>query len=154
MENKNELEYFLKQQKLLALSTVDEHNNPWICNVYYSVDSELNLFFVSSPESNHGQHLNKNSQVAFSIAWFDQENLGNRKAVQGTGICERVKQKSEVLRLLENHYKYYPSWKSTINFKAMAEDKIASRPYVIKPTYMKFWNDELFGNEGLREFRF
>ena len=37
---------------------------------------------------------------------------------------------------------------------AIREKLIESRPYLIKPTYIKFWNDELYGDEGTEEFHF
>ena len=60
----------------------------------------------------------------------------------------------EIVRFLTNHYKYFPSWKDEITYENMLQKIIESRPYIIKPTYMKFWNDELFGEEGTREFNF
>lgn len=151
---KKELIEFIKNQKLLVLSTVDEKGNPWVCNVYYSADNDLNLFFVSPTDTKHSQHIAENPQVAFSIPWYDEKNLANRKAIQGTGICKRITSANEIIRLLKNHYKYYPLWKSVITYKAMREKLIESRPYIIRPNYMKFWNDELYGDEGVEEFSF
>jgi len=83
---------FLKKQKLVAIATIDHENKPWIANVYYSVDEDLNLFFVSPQDTNHSKHIQKNSEVAFTISWYNKDNLSDRKAVQGRGVC----------RLLEN----------------------------------------------------
>lgn len=152
--SKKELTEFLKKQKLLVLSTVDKKGKPWVSNVYYSVDGDLNLFFVSPPSTNHSKHVSENRDVAFSIAWYDEKNLANRKAVQGTGVCKRITRPGEIVRLLKNHSKYYPLWKSIITYKSMRDKLIESRPYVIKPKYMKFWNDDLYGDEGVREFEF
>lgn len=153
-DNKKELIKFIKSKKLLILSTVDKKGRPWTCNVYFSVDKDFNLFFVSSPNSNHSKHIKDNPHVSFSIAWHDEEDLGNRKGVQGTGTCKRVTNASEIIKLLKNHYKYFPSWRDTVNHKAMRDKIIESRPYVIRPKYMKFWDDELFDEEKTKEFNF
>ena len=153
-KEETELSKFLKNQKLLVLSTVDGRGNPWTSNLYYSVDRDLNLFFVSSPDTNHGMHITAHSQISFSVPWYDEKNLGNRKAVQGTGICKRITRAEEIIKLLKNHYKYYPLWKDVVTHKAMQNNLIKSRPYLIKPNYMKFWNDEVYGDEGVREFKF
>jgi len=145
---------FLKQQKLVAIATVDEAGLPWIANVYYSVNDKGQLFFVTAPETRHGQHLLKNSKVAFTISWYNISNLGDRKAVQGTGTCARLNNPVEITKFLLNHYIYFPSWKEVINEQTMREKIIDSRPYIITPDYMKFWNDELFGEEGTKEFTF
>ena len=152
--DKKELVSFIENRKLLVLSTVDEEGNPWTSNVYYSADKDLNLFFISPPDTKHSQHIKNKSQVSFSIPWYDEKDLANRKAIQGTGICRRITNAGEIIKLLKNHYKYYPLWKSVITYKAMREKLMESRPYIIKPSYMKFWNDELFGEEGTREFNF
>lgn len=154
MKQKKELIKFIKSQKLLILATVDKKGKPWTSNVYYSADKNLDLFFVSPPDTNHSRHVADNPQISFSIAWYDEKDLANRKAIQGVGVCKRVKSANEVMRLLRNHYKYYPLWKSVITYKSMREKLIESRPYAIKPKYMKFWNDELYGDEGTEEFRF
>lgn len=152
--DKKELTDFIKNRKLLVLSTVDEKGNPWTSNVYYSADNNLDLFFVSSPDTNHSRHIKNKSQVSFSVPWYDENDLANRKAVQGIGLCKRLTNAAEIVRFLKNHYIYYPLWKSVITYKAMRDKLIESRPYIIKPTYMKFWNDELYGEEGTREFNF
>ena len=145
---------FLKNQKLLAIATIDHENKPWIANVYYSVDGDLNLFFVSPQDTNHSKHIQNNSRVAFTISWYNKDNLSDRKAVQGRGVCRLLENPKEIVRFLTNHYKYFPSWKDEITYENMLQKIIESRPYIIKPTYMKFWNDELFGEEGTREFNF
>lgn len=143
---------FLKQQKLLVLSTVDKEGNPWSCNVYFSVNDNVEIFFVSPTSTNHVQHLKHNSKVSFSVPWYNDAELSDRKAIQGTGLCSQVKNPRKIASLLKNHAKYFPLWKDTLTYKNMNEKTIASRPFIIKPDYMKFWNDELYGAEGIREF--
>lgn len=146
-----EINDFLKKQKLLILATVGDDGSPWTCNVYYSVSKNGKLFFVSSPNTEHSQHLEKNKNISFSVAWYDGGDLSNRKAVQGRGKCEKVTGAKETIQFLSNHYQYYPLWKDVITHEKMRKNAIESRPYIINPTYMKYWNDELFGDEGIRE---
>ena len=145
---------FLQSQRVLILSTVDGNGKPWVSNVYFSTNDKLNLFFVSPTFTEHAKHLEENSEVAFSTVWFNPDNLADRKGVQGRGICERIKNGKDIVSLLQNHYKYYPLWKDTVTHENMVNNIIQSRPYLIKPTYIKFWNDELYGEEGTEEFRF
>ena len=153
MENKELIE-FLKSQKLLVLSTVDKDGEPWVSNVYYSVDGEFNLFFVSPADTKHIEHLEHNPKVAFSIAWFDPDNLVDRKGIQGQGTCERIIEPKEMMSLLKNHAKYFPLWRDLITYENIKNRIIQSKPYLIKPSYIKFWNDELYGKEGTKEFTF
>ena len=149
-----ELLKFLKSQKLLVLSTASKGGEPWVSNVYYSVDSNLNLFFVSPSDTRHIEHLEHNPKVAFSVVWFNPNNLVDRKGIQGQGTCERIEEPEEIISLLKNHAKYFPLWKDRITYENIKNKTIQSRPFLIRPSYIKFWNDELYGEEGTREFTF
>ena len=140
----------MKNQKVLTIATHDK--DPWICNVYFSVDNHFNFFFISPPNTKHSFDIAKNPKVAFTTAWYDPKNLGDRKAIQGIGECTLITTSATVIKFLKNHYKYYPLWKEVITHKKMRDNVIQSRPYVIKPTYIKFWNDEIYGEEGVREW--
>jgi len=150
--SKDKLLDFLKSQKLLIIATYNE--TPWVCNVYYSINDNFDIFFVSPPDTNHSKHIDKNPDVAFSISWYNEKDLTDRKAVQGKGKCEILNDENKIKELLENHNKFYPLWKEIITYENMKNNTIQSKPYLIKPTYMKFWNDELYGSEGTEEFKF
>lgn len=147
-----ELIDFAKTQKVLSISTIDENSKPWISNVYFSCDQECNLFFVGPTFTNRSQHIENNEEIAFTTVWYDQNDLTNRKAIQGKGICQRITEPSLIIKFLKNHAKYYPLWKDVITHENMVNKIIRSKPYIIKPTYLKFWNDELYGEEGTKEF--
>lgn len=70
--NKDSLVDFLRQQRLLTISTVDENGNPWTSNVYYSIDNKLNLFFVSPTSTLHSTHIHNNPQVSCTTVWYDK----------------------------------------------------------------------------------
>lgn len=152
-----ELQNFLKSQKVLTIGTVDEEHKPWNTNVYYSVNKECEFFFVSPLDTKHTKHISNNENVSFSVVWFDEQNLGDRKGIQGQGVCREIQDPQLIAGYLKNHYKYFPSWKESINLKAITEKLIKSRPFVITPKYIKFWNDELYKNtdtDPVREFTF
>lgn len=56
--------------------------------------------------------------------------------------------------IISNHHRFFPNWKSVITHENMVNDVIKSRPYVITPSYIKYWDDKLFGEEGTREYEF
>lgn len=145
---------FLQSQKLLVISTIGDEGKPWIANVYFSCTENFELVFFSSPKTKHSQNIKLNPNVAFSTVWFDQNNLGNRKGVQGAGECTLIEDLEVTEKYLGNHYKFFPSWKDSINIEKMKTNHIESRLYLVKPNYMKFWNDEEFGNEGTKEYKF
>lgn len=50
----------------LSLATVKD-NKPWVCEVHFSYDDDLNLYFVSSSETRHAQEIIANPHVAGNI---------------------------------------------------------------------------------------
>lgn len=50
----------------MSLATVKD-NKPWVCEVHFSYDDDLNLYFASSIKSRHGQEIIANAHVAGNI---------------------------------------------------------------------------------------
>jgi uncharacterized protein YhbP (UPF0306 family) len=50
----------------LSLAT-SENNKPWVCEVHYAYDDDLNLYFRSKPSRRHSQEIAKNPYVAGNI---------------------------------------------------------------------------------------
>lgn len=57
----------------MSLATVAE-NKPWVCEVHFSYDDALNLYFSSSKNSRHAQELIKNPHVAGNIVTQHYKN--------------------------------------------------------------------------------
>jgi uncharacterized protein YhbP (UPF0306 family) len=50
----------------LSLATCID-NKPWVCEVHFAYDKELNLYFRSKKERRHSQEIAKNPRVAGNI---------------------------------------------------------------------------------------
>lgn len=50
----------------MSLATVSE-NRPWVCEVHFSYDDDLNLYFVSSAKTRHAREIIANPRVAGNI---------------------------------------------------------------------------------------
>lgn len=147
---------FINSQKLLTISTFD--TEPWICNVYFAFGEAMKRFiFVSSPEAKHSTHIGNNPRIAFSTAWFNPENLASRKSIQAKGKCYShnpgaSKPEDEMLEQYISAYQNkFPSAKQWLNFEYLTTSE-TSRLYTIEAEYIKFWNDELFGEEKTLEY--
>lgn len=57
----------------MSLATVKD-NKPWVCEVHFSYDDKLNLYFVSSQETRHAQELIANPHVAGNIVTQHHKN--------------------------------------------------------------------------------
>ena len=78
-----ELQDFLESRRLLVLATKSEELVPWVCNMYFSSDEDLNMYFISSPEVLHSKQIGKSPEIAFSIPWFDEKKSGEPQGHSG-----------------------------------------------------------------------
>ncbi|MDO8571780.1 MAG: pyridoxamine 5'-phosphate oxidase family protein [bacterium] len=144
---------FIKGQKLVVIATADT-TGPWVANVYYGVDDRGVLYFISGDGAKHSQMIVKDSRVAFSIAWFDANNHKDRKAIQGLGICRPAKDAEEIATGVRLHNENFPEFKERITVDWVHTNEWGSKVWVLTPTYMKYWNDELYGEDESKEFTF
>lgn len=57
---------YLPQVVHMSLAS-SRDNKPWVCEVHFAYDDELNLYFVSSKDRRHSQEIEVNPQVAGNI---------------------------------------------------------------------------------------
>lgn len=144
---------FLKSQKLLVLATKDG-DGLWVANVYYGIGDDFKIYFVSRENTKHSSHILNDPQIAFSIAWFDNGNHKNRKAVQGLGVCRPANTEEEIVRGVKLHNENFPEFAERITVGWIRDKEVGSDVWTIEPSYMKYWDDELYGNDGTQEFTF
>jgi len=66
---------YLPQVIHLSLATCAE-NKPWVCEVHFAYDDDLNLYFRSTPVRRHSQEIAQNPHVAGNI--ITQHHLNQR----------------------------------------------------------------------------
>jgi uncharacterized protein YhbP (UPF0306 family) len=75
--NEQEIEHivreYIPQVIHMSLATVND-GKPWVCEVHFSYDDELNLYFGSSVKTRHAQELLKNPYVAGNIVTQHHKN--------------------------------------------------------------------------------
>ena len=84
-----EVGVFLATSRTLALATVDERSQPHACNVQYAIDDSLRLVWVSSPNSEHSRHIEKDARVAATVYGHD-DRAHNIHGLQIRGTAERL----------------------------------------------------------------
>ena len=73
----------------MSLATCS-NNKPWICEVHYVFDNELNFYFLSTPQRRHSIEISNNPHVAGNIVI--QHELGQKvRGVYFEGSAERLK---------------------------------------------------------------
>ncbi|MEJ0054007.1 MAG: pyridoxamine 5'-phosphate oxidase family protein [bacterium] len=145
------LKKFLKSQRLLALAVHGE-NGPWIANVYFGSDDVNRLYFISSDTNIHSLMILKDPRVAFSTAWFDPTNHGDRKGVQGKGVCRPAKNDEEIAVGVRLHNENFPEFKKKVTTDWIRTNAGGSTVWVVEPSYMKYWDDAVYGDDESEEF--
>ena len=142
---------FLQGKFQMVVATYGQH--PWIATVYFTYNENLNLYFLSDPETIHCQQIVQNPSVAVAIAEAPQNPPDEKKGLQIYGHAAQVFEKDEITFAIE-------LWRKTLNvmsddysYSGMMTNKIKGRMYKITPKKIKFFNTEIWeeGTEPLVE---
>lgn len=145
---------FLKDHHVMSLSTIDSEGYPWTCTVYYAVDDDFNFYFLSEPSTQHCENIKKNHKVSLSIADTDQKLRDMKVGISLQGKAEQVKGIMNFAKAAYHWSKanveiediFYPH---NLIFRA-----VKAKPYVIRPSLIKFLNEDQYGMLGTKVFHF
>jgi len=147
---KEKLLNFLKSQRLLIIASQDK--DIWVSNVFYGIDDNFKIYFISDNKRKHSKQMLANPKVAFSTVWFNENNHEDRKGIQGQGICRPAADEEEIKKGVEMHNEFFPEFKENVSLETI---KLGKRDlWIIEPKYIKYWDDELYGDKHFDEFKF
>jgi len=86
------VQILLKKHKTLTLATCAD-GRPWAASLYYVNDDNLNLYFVSDPETRHARELRVNPEVAITIN-ADRHRWPRLRGLQLRGRAKVVSRKT------------------------------------------------------------
>lgn len=136
-----EIKKYLESHFQMAVATSGRF--PWICTVYYSIDSDLNIYFLTGPLTIHGKQIAKNPKVAVAISDAPQSPNSKKKGLQIYGLCKRISGARKVTHAIT-------LWKQTLgvtskdySYEGMVKKAISGRMYKITPKKIKFFNEEM-----------
>lgn len=90
----NDITDYLKEAKMLQVATV-KNNQPWVCTVYFAHDEQLNLYWLSKPNTRHSQEIKQNEKVAGTIVL--PQNPGDKiRGLQLQGVAKELHNQEEV----------------------------------------------------------
>jgi uncharacterized protein YhbP (UPF0306 family) len=152
MENKQKLLEYLRSKKLMTVATYGD--DVWAASVYYTIDNDFSLHFLSDPDSKHVQDLHKNRSVACTIADSRQEAADKKMGVQLKGTAEEVTGMDRLMPIMDMWHAVNPGMESVLSIDTIRGKVVDSAIYKITPQYIKFFNEELYGAEGYEVFQF
>lgn len=124
------------------------------CPVYYAVDADFNIYFISEPDSAHCKNITINKQVACAITDSHQLVRAKKIGVQIVGIVEDANGLDKLEAIINLWNSTSPGMESIISVNNFRNKVLNSRAYKILPTEIKFFNEELYGEEGFEVFPF
>jgi uncharacterized protein YhbP (UPF0306 family) len=66
MDLKNLIKQYLTEARVMQLAS-SIHDHPWVCNVHFYADDDLNLYWMSTEARRHSQEIAQNAHVAMTI---------------------------------------------------------------------------------------
>lgn len=137
MELKPLIDEYLAGNKHMQLATVND-GKPWICTVYFAVDDEYNLYWMSARERQHSAEISHDPNVAATVV-RDPER---KQALQITGLASEVSDDDldRVNEIYES--KFGPKGYDLDEIK---QHQPTGRAYwVLKPTTISLWDEVNF----------
>jgi uncharacterized protein YhbP (UPF0306 family) len=115
-EIQRSLDRVLDSTKLCALATVDPRGRPHDCHVYFAYSPTLEIYFWSSPKSNHCRHLRTNPSMAVSVYDSRQELGGPSQGLAMDGLCRETRgvSRGRAERLYARRFPAYRVWRRQV----------------------------------------
>jgi uncharacterized protein YhbP (UPF0306 family) len=119
-----------------SLATVDKLGHPHACNVQYVSDEQCRVYFVSSPDSAHSQHIARDGHVALTVYGRD-DRAENIHGLQMHGHAEMIEQGPQWHDAWELYTAKFVLIASMPQFQQLIEQQ---KFYRITPTWIR-WID-------------
>jgi uncharacterized protein YhbP (UPF0306 family) len=88
-EDFESLKNILDASNTLVLATLDLKGKPYSTPLYYCSDCELSLFYFSSKESQHSNHIIKSNEISVGI-YNQHHSVKDLKGLQIKGIAKII----------------------------------------------------------------
>jgi uncharacterized protein YhbP (UPF0306 family) len=145
MELKEFIIKYLKETRVMQLATTVD-NQPWVCNVHFYSDAELNLYWISDPTRRHSQEIAQNPKVAATIKVH--EDTVDEPYVIGVSLeGEATFLDDEETKKIANQYISKLNKAPTL-LQDMLEGKNAHKFYRLKPSKLVLFDTKNFPNNS------
>jgi len=106
-EIRREIAEFLTHQRTASLATVAADGSPHVADVWFVSDARMQLYFVSSPQAAHSQHLARDSRVALTVH-APGDDPGSIHGLQIHGTCAVIPAGMERAEIQALYMQRYP----------------------------------------------
>lgn len=150
MKNKNLeliIRQYIKEGRMLQIATVNG-DQPWSCTVYYASDENLNLYWISKPDTRHSKEIQKHSKVAASIPIkFDDLTVVGLQ-LEGDARIVEDKEARDKVKLYSDKFNRGEQW-----YKDFIAGKNPHKLYAIKPRLFVLFDRVNFPQNDRQEWK-
>lgn len=139
---------YLGEAKMMQLATSLD-DQPWICNVWFASDDNLNIYWFSSVSRRHSKEIIENNKVAAAIV-LPQTPKDPPVGLQLQGIAEMLTKQGDIDKAI-SVYKDRIFPQETIN-KLMQDEETPHKFYKITPSQFVLFDAINFGDNWRQEF--
>lgn len=129
-ELKSFIATYLKDAKMMQLATVGQNGKPWVCNVWFAADNNLNIYWFSAITRRHSQEVAQNPHVAAAIC-LPQTPADKPRGLQLEGTAELLTKPADITVAMKHYVGRVFSLKQVKEF--MTHLDRPHRFYRIKP---------------------
>ncbi len=148
MDLKQLITDYLKEARLMQVATAKD-NQPWVCNVYFAFNNDLNLYWISTPQRRHSQEIETNEKVAGTIVL--PHILGQKvRGIQFQGVGRKAE--GEEMQQAMDTYAARMGMKDERK-QNILDGKDNHVPYMIKPTLYVLFDEASFPNNPRQEYK-
>jgi uncharacterized protein YhbP (UPF0306 family) len=141
------VEDILNSTRLLGLATLSADGSPDACNLYFAYDSDLRIYVLTPPSSEHGQNIGRDPRVAASVADTQQTGDGGKRGLQIMGHSEQAVGEELNYGLAAYRERFPATAAALMSEQTLLESGWESRIYLIIPELIKIFDERIFGFE-------
>lgn len=139
---------YLPTKNIMQLATCAD-NKPWVCNLHYFSDDELNIYWFSEPERRHSLELKENPNVSAVVKVHEntpEEDYVIGITVEGTAeeVTEFDNEVLEGFRIKHN--------KSDNLIEEVKSGKKSSKLYKLTPKNFVLFSNKDFPGDARQEW--
>lgn len=139
----------LRENVLCSISTVNRSNRAHINTAYFCYSENLELYFLSNPNSVHSRNLTRNSSFAMAIFRSSQRWGSPDRGLQLFGTCAEARgaEAGRAARLYGRRFPLYTKWLrgATRDDQRRASVLRSYRFYRFVPASVKILDEAEFG---------
>lgn len=152
MVNTERLRVFLAAHNTMTVATVGPQGEPQAAAVFYAADEQLNLYFLSSPNSRHSENLRRDARVAATVH-ADGQAWREIRGLQIEGTVQQVEGPLMFALAARTYVARYDFLRGLLGDGgdgpvALRGPVASSRFYVLRPAWMRLIdNSQGFGHK-------